>query len=171
LSEQSSFIELAGYERLRDQERRIWYSPVAIVLALVGLAGAGYAFYHLRGGLEDFPARSYYGLGVLALSYLALAVYYYGYRFRRVKCPSCDTVMRRYVADMDDGSWRRFIRAYERDGRYYREPFGEDDTRRWVRLMKVVRACPECRTYVDCARLHEQTCTEEELARLQLPPP
>ena len=142
MSRRRPFIELADYERLRDLERRTYYSPVAILLTLVGLAGGVYWFWGLRRGLEVFPQTFLLGYGIFLAAYLGLLAYYYGFRFRRLKCPGCDQIMQPYLANLDEGGWRRFIRAIEVDGRYYREPFDADDARPWVRLMKSVWRLP-----------------------------
>jgi hypothetical protein len=159
-------IHLAGYQRLKDLERRIWYSPLSLAVYAIGLAGAAYGFWNLRGGVAAIGPGVLVGHGVFIGSYALLWAYFYGYRFRRLKCPGCGEVMQPFLADFEEGPWRRFILAIEIGGRYYRRPYGEDDRRSWIRLMKHVRACPCCKTYVDCSRMHQQTCTEAELAQL-----
>jgi len=163
---QQSSIDLTGYKRLQDLERRIWYSPVSILMYAISLAGAAYEFWNLRGGLETIPRGLLVGHVLMIASYALLWSYFYGYRFRCLKCPGCDQLMQPFLADFAEGPWRRFIMAIEIGGRYYRRPFDEDDRRSWIRLMKHIRACPTCKTYVDCSRMHQQTCTEAELAQL-----
>jgi hypothetical protein len=160
-------IDLNGFERLRDVERRIFYSPTAILLTLIGLGGGVYLFWSLRLGVEVFPQSFLIGYGIFLASYLGLLAYFYLYRFRRLACTSCGQRMQPFAADLDEGGWRRFIRAVQIDGRYYRQPFDADDVRPSVRLMKLVRACPPCGTFVDCSRLLQETCTEEELAQIR----
>jgi len=167
MSKQLPTIDLGGYQRLTDLERRIWYSPLSIAVYSIGLAGAAYEFWNLRGGLAAIPRGMFIGHGLFIASYVFLWAYFYGYRFRRLKCPGCDQRMQPFVADFDDGPWRRFIMAIEIGGRFYRRPYGEDDRRSWIRLMKHVRACPGCHTFVDCSRLHQQSCTDAELAQLR----
>jgi hypothetical protein len=147
MSRQHPFIELEGYERLHALERRIAYSPTAIILSLIGLAGGVYSFSRLGREPEVLSANFLLGYGVVLATYLALLAYYYGYRFRRLKCPGCGLLMQAHIADMEEGAWRRLILAFEKDGRYYRRPYGEDDPRPWIRLMRVVRACPRCRRF------------------------
>jgi hypothetical protein len=162
------FIELAGFERLHALERRVYYSPVAIFLTLIALGAAVYWFWSLGLGVERFFAEPFFiGYGVFLASYAGLICYYYLYRFRRLPCPSCGQIMQPYVADMGEGGWRRMIFAIEIGGRYYRQPYDEDDRRPWIRLMKHVRACRDCRKFFDCSRLVMETCTEDELALLE----
>jgi hypothetical protein len=160
-------IELTGFERLHALERRIYYSPVAVGLALIGIGGCVYWFWSMRRGLDAFPVSFFIAYGLFLISYLGTLAYLYGYRFRRLKCPGCDQQMQAFAADMGEGAWRRLILAFEIEGRYYRRPLDEDDRRPWVRLMKGVRACTKCRTFVDCSRLHQETCTAEELEVLE----
>jgi hypothetical protein len=159
-----TFIDLAFYERLHALERRLWYSPIGLALFVIGIAGGAYAFWNMGSG-PDFFSRPHdvcLGYGVFMGSYLALFCYYV-VRFGRAKCPRCHERMQGYVADFGEGRWRSFICTIEINGRCYRQPYSEDDTRPWIRLMKMVRACPQCRTYVESGRIHEETCTEEEL--------
>src|SRR4051812_17131804 len=102
-SKHEPFIELQNYERLHDVERRIWYSPMAIILAAPGLAAAAYTFWGLSQGFIVAPQHLFVGYGVFLAAYGALLAYYHAYRFRRVKCPGCDAVMQPYVADLDAG--------------------------------------------------------------------
>jgi hypothetical protein len=167
MSRRDPWIELAGYERLHDLERRIWYSPVAIGLFLVGLGAAAYTFWSLSHGIVFFSDHLFLGYAIFLAPYGALFCYYFGYRFRRLKCPGCGELMQPYVTDMEEGSWRRFIQAFEIQGRYYRRPYDEDDHRPWVRLQKRVYACQRCNAFVDCSRLHFETCTEDELEQIR----
>jgi len=167
MSRNHPLIDLTGFERLRALERRVYYSPVAIALALIGLCGGAYVLWSLRLGPEMFSQHFLIGYGLFLASYLGLLGYLYVYRFRRLACPSCGQLMQAFVADLDDGTWRRFIFALEINGRYYRRPYDEDDRRPWIRLMKQVRACPRCRTIVDCSRLLHETCTDEELEQIR----
>jgi hypothetical protein len=120
----------------------------------------------LRRGLDAFPWDFAIAYGTFLASYLGLLAYLYGYRFRRLACPGCSERMLSFVADMDDGTWRHWLGVRQFEGRFYREPLDADDPRPWVRWMKSVRACLRCRTYVDCSRLIEETCTEAELGQL-----
>src|SRR5688572_11461515 len=104
-------IDLAGFERLHVLERRIYYSPTAIVLALVGIAGCVYWFWSLRRGLDAFRRDFFIAYGLFLASYLGTLAYLYGYRFRRLRCPGCDQRMQEFTADMDEGGWRRLVRA------------------------------------------------------------
>lgn len=92
---------------------------------------------------------------------------FYGYRFRRLKCPDCDQLTQAGIADLDESGPQRWLRAVELNGRFCLRPYDEDDRRPWVRLMKLVRACPRCRTFVDCSHISHETCTPEELTRLE----
>ena len=166
MSHQYPPIELAGFQRMSDLERRIWYSPVSIMVYLISLSGAVYEIWNFQNGLAAIPRSILVGHGLFIGSYALMWAYFYGYRFPRLKCPGCEQLMQPFVADFEEGPWRRFIMAIEIGGRFYRRSFDKDDGRRWIRLMKMVRACPRCRTFVDCSRLHQQTCTEEELAQL-----
>src|SRR3954451_4055292 len=154
-------IDLAGYRRLLDVERRIWYSPISILVYLIGLAGAAYGFWNLKHGLAAIPRGMFIGHGLFIASYAMLWAYFYGYRFRRLKCPDCGQQMQSFAADFEEGPWRRFIMAIEIGGRFYPRPYGEDNFRHWIRLMNLARACPRCHTFVDCSRMHQQTCTDE----------
>ena len=85
-------------------------------------------------------------------------------------CPHCGGAMSRHVADVDPADQGRWWAKRSRtlDGRLYAAPvLGEGDRRPWVRVMKEVRACTACQVYIDPDYPHEQTCSEEELARLQ----
>jgi hypothetical protein len=159
-------IDLAGYQRLTELERRIWYSPLSIAVYAISLAGAAYEFWNLRAGIAAITRGMLIGHALFIASYVFLWAYFYGYRFRRLKCPGCGELMQGFLADFEEGPWRRFIMAIEIGGRYYRRPFGEGDHRSWIRLMKHIRACPRCKTYVDCSRMHQQTCSEAELGQV-----
>lgn len=159
-------IDLAGYQRLTDLERRIWYSPVAIVLALIGLVAAACTFWGLSRGFILEPQYFIAGYAVFLAAYGALFAYYHAYRFRRLKCPGCEQLMQPYITDIDDSPRLKFLQQVQIAGRYYRRPYDEDDHRPWVRLMIHIRACPECKTFVNCSRLHLQTCTDEELSQI-----
>jgi hypothetical protein len=161
------FIELAGYQRLEDVERRIWYSPTAIVLGVLGLCAAGYMFWALIRGIVVAPEQFALGYAFFLAAYGALFAYYHWHRFRNVKCPGCEQVMQPYVADLDGGSATRLLSRVEIGGRHYRPPYEEDDHRPWIRLMAMVRACRECKTYVSCSRLHYESCTDEELGLIR----
>jgi hypothetical protein len=161
-----SFIDLAGYRRLPEVERAIWYSPVTIGLALVALVGAVYAFGALGRGFIVEPMHFMVGYAILLGGYGATFAYCQGYRFRHVKCPGCDEVMQPYIADLDSSPNYQLLGSVEIGGRYYRRPYDEDDRRPWVRLMVRVRACGQCQTFVSCSRLHRETCTEEELGKI-----
>ncbi len=160
-------IDLAGYERLHDVERRVWYSPVAIVLAIIGFAAAGYAFWGLGRGFPVSPQHTFIGYAVFLGVYGCLLAYYYGYRFRRLKCPGCEQLMQPYLTDLGDEGGFGILRQVNISGRSYRPPYHEDDDRPWVRLMLHVRACPDCKKFVSCSRLHFETCSEEELAQIR----
>jgi len=166
-SRHDPWIELAGYQRLHDLELRIWYSPVAIGLFLIGLGAAAYIFWSLSQGILSFSNHLILGYAIFLASYGALFCYYFGYRFRHLKCPGCGELMQPFVADMEEGRWRNFIQAIEIKGRYYRRPYDEDDRRPWIRLQKMVRACPRCKSFVDCSRLHFESCTEDELEQIR----
>ena len=159
-----SSINLAGYERLKDLERQIWYSPVAIVLSVIGFVAAGYAFWGLSRGFPMTPQHTFIGYAVVLGAYGCLIAYYHVYRFRRVRCPCCDRIMQPYVTDLGDEPDFSILRQVNIGGRAYRHPYDEDDHRPWVRLMLHVRACTKCKTFVNCCRLHLETCTDEELA-------
>jgi len=163
MARQQRFIDLTGYERLHDVERRIWYSPAAIVLGLIGLAAAAYTFWGLSRGF----ILPHVGYGVFLATYGLLFAYYFWYRFQRVKCPGCDQIMQPYVTDVDVSLNLKLVRTVEIGGRHYREPWAEDDRRPWVRLMWRVCACEACKTYVNCSRLYLETCTDEELAQIR----
>ena len=160
-------IDLAGYQRLHDVERRIWYSPAAIVLALIGLCAAAYTFWGLSRGFVLAPQHMMVSYAVFLAAYGALAAYYHAYRFRLLKCPGCEQVMRPYITDLDDSPRLKFLQQVQIAGRYYRRPYDEDDHRLWVRLMIHIRGCPECKTFVNCYRLHLESCTEEELGQIR----
>src|SRR3954469_17162351 len=92
-------IDLTGYKRLEDLERRIWYSPPSIALYSIGCAGAFYELWNLRQGLAAIPRGMFVGHGLFVASYALLWAYFYGYRFRRLKCPGCDQLMQPFIAD------------------------------------------------------------------------
>src|SRR5262245_13843791 len=161
------FIELDGYQRLEEVERRIWYAPPAIGLAGVGLVGAGLITWSLWRGVVNAPAYLASGYAVFLGAYGALFAYYHWHRFHRVECPQCEQVMQPYLTDLDDNYGLGLLGGVNIDGRRYRPPYDEDDRRPWVRLMAMVRACRRCQTYVNCSRLHYETCTDEELGQIQ----
>jgi hypothetical protein len=74
--------------------------------------------------------------------------------------------MQPFINDVDDPG-PRILRVVEIAGRFYRPPYSEDDNRPWIRLMVHIRACPTCKTFVNCSRLHYETCTEEELGLIR----
>jgi hypothetical protein len=114
-----------------------------------------------------FPQRLLIGYAIFLATYLGLLAYLYVYRFRRLKCPDCEQLMQAGIADLDESGPQRWLRAVELNGRFYLRPYDENDRRSWVRLMKLVRACPRCRTFVDCSHISHETCTAEELTRLE----
>lgn len=167
ISNHQPSIELRHYERLHEVERRIWYSPIAIGLALVGLVAAGYTFWALSRGFIVVYGQVFAGYAVVLAAYGAMLFYYFGYRFQRVKCPGCGEIMRPFVTDLDESPKLKLLTTIEIGGRHYRQPYDEDDRRPWIRLMAKVRACLECKKYVNCSRLHFETCTEEELGKIR----
>jgi hypothetical protein len=162
-------IELAGFRRLMDVERRIWYAPAAFALGGVGLVGFGFMFWSLCRGVVQQPLYLAIGYAIFLAAYGGLFAYYQWYRLSRVKCPGCGQVLQPYVADCGDWPRFRFLARREINGRFFRPPYDEDDRRPWVRLMVIVRGCKACKTYVSCARLHFETCTAAELSLLQQP--
>ena len=48
MSHQHPPIDLDGFQRLSDLERRIWYSPVSIMVYLIGLSGAVYEIWNFQ---------------------------------------------------------------------------------------------------------------------------
>src|SRR5262245_57186371 len=147
-------IELAGFRRLEDVERGIWYSPAAIALAAVGLVGSVIVLWCLARGAIVQPQFLAVGYGIFLASYGGLFVYYHWYRFSRVKCPGCGRILEPFVSDYADSPAFRFLGGREIGGRYYRAPYNENDRRPWVRLMLMVRGCTACKTFVSCSRLH-----------------
>src|SRR5262245_48820805 len=134
MAHRDPYIELAGFRRLEDVERRIWYAPTAIVLSVVGLVGAAVAFWSLSRGFFAAPRYLTAGYVVVLGAYGALFAYYHWYRFRRVLCPGCGQCMQPYLADSAEIPGFRFLGARQIDGRFYRAPFDENDRRPWVRL-------------------------------------
>jgi len=156
-------IDLRGYQRLRDLERHVSYSPASIALVLlacVGLAVLGYGQYLTFHTPDSGFGILLGGFGLTAGSFCGI-IGYLKWRLSRLKCPHCDGEMRRYLVDLPDDF--RFP-GYAIDGRRYCQPFGDDHE---VRLMKVVRACAPCRTYVDGLELHQETCQEDDLERIR----
>lgn len=166
-SRRASTIDLKSFKRLPDLERRVWYSPVAIGIGLAGLAAAAYTFWCLTRGMILAPQHLFIGYGAFLIAYFGLMAYYYAYRFPNLKCPGCGKHMSAFVADTEEGGWRSVVKALEINGRFYKKPFDDDDRRPWVRVMRMIRACPKCKTFVDCARFHFETCDENELHQLE----
>jgi hypothetical protein len=162
-----STIALTGYQRLHDLERRVWYSPVAIGIGLAGLSAAAYTFWCLTRGLLIAPQHLFIGYGAFISAYVGLFVYYYAYRFPHLKCSGCGRHMSSFVADTEEGGWRNVVKALEINGRFYRQPLDGDDHRPWIRVMRMVRSGPDCKTFVDCARFHFETCDEDELYEIE----
>jgi hypothetical protein len=79
--------------------------------------------------------------------------------------------MDRFIADLEEGEANRWgsTRTVYLDGRLYSDSILRegDNQPRWLRLMKEVRACLLCRSYVDCSNPHEQSCSVRELERIQ----
>jgi len=163
---QQPTIDLAGYRRLSDLERHIWYSPLSVAVYLICLAAVAFELWNLRRGLVAIPRSILVGHALFVASYAVLWAYFYGYRFRQLKCPGCDQLMQPFVADLEDGTWRRFMWAFAIGGRFYRRAYQKHGRGPWIHLMRTVCACPRCRTFVDCSRLHQQPCTLEELTQL-----
>jgi hypothetical protein len=161
MAKHDSFIDLKGYERQHNLERQVWYSPIAIGIGLLGLAAAAYTFWNLTRGVVIAPFQLFVGYGAFLLAYFGLLAYYYAYRFRRLKCPGCGKGFQPHVADMS------LVQSLEIGGRYYRRPHDGDDQRPWIRLMRMVRACQRCKTFVDCSRFHYETCTKDELYQIE----
>jgi hypothetical protein len=106
------------------------------------------------------------GFGLIVGAFGGLAGYA-KWQLSRLQCPGCAGRMPKYVTDLPDDCRMRWIRGYEIDGRYYCEPFGNDNDRRsLIRLMKAVRACTHCRTYVDIEAYHQQTCLDDDWERI-----
>jgi hypothetical protein len=171
-------INLEGYERLRHLEHGLTWSPVSVALSLVAWAGllltgvCGFAlFISLSQGPNETWAIAVAGAAVVSAAAVGLERAYTFYRLARLPCPRCDRILSRYVADLEKAEWGRWggIRRVWLDGHLYSAPFIGDveDRRQRVRLMKEVRACASCRTYVDCREPHERTCSGEELERLR----
>jgi hypothetical protein len=160
-------IELAGFQRLADLQRRVNCSPVAVLLVLIGVAGGIHVLWSLRLGVEAMPQSLLVGYGTFMASYLGLLAYYHWYRFPRLRCPQCGERMQANLADLDDASRPKLLSTVELSGRYYLRPYDEDDRRPWVRLMRLVRACAGCKTFIECSHLHFETCTADELALLE----
>jgi hypothetical protein len=163
-------IDLRGYERLRDLERQVSYSPVIIALVVIGCVGLGVLGYGLHAAL-DTPDP---GLGVPLTGFVFIAAsvgglsLYFRRRLARLQCPRCAGNLQPYLVDLPDGCLSCLMPGFEIDGRYYCHPFGDEDDRRpFVRLMKVARACEPCRTYLDCSQYHQQTCLEDDLERVR----
>jgi hypothetical protein len=163
-------IDLRGYQRLRALERRVSYSPVGIALGWIGCVGLGllgYGQYTTLQTADDGFAILLTGFFMLVAAVCGLTGYL-TWRLPRLKCPRCAGAMPKFVMDWPDDCRRRWLPGYEIDGRYYCEPFGDDnDQRPWVRLMKVVRCCEACQTYLDFGELHQQTCLEDDLERIR----
>ena len=159
-------IDLAGYQRLQDFERRIWYSPVAIVLSVIILAAAGYAFWGLSRGFPTTPHHTFIGYALVLGAYGSFFAYC-RYRFRYLKCPDCQQLMQPYITDLSEERPFNLLPQVRFGGRTYRRPYDEDDHRPWIRLMLHVRACDHCKTFVNCSRLHFETCTDEELSQIR----
>jgi hypothetical protein len=160
-------IDLQGYERLRAIEKRIDYSPVGIVLLVIGCVGLGMLAYGLQGafnGADSGPTIPLAGFGLTVGSFCGL-IGFLKWRLSRLKCPHCGAKLQRCSVDLTEGiRWP----GYEIDGRYYCQPFGDDhDHRPWVRLMKAVRVCEPCRSYVDGHELLQETCREDDLERIR----
>jgi len=171
-----SSLGLSGYRRLSELERAVWYSPVAIAIAIVGLVGAIFALWGISRGVTQFPPQLVFGYAAFLAAYGALFAYYHAYRFQRLSCPDCGERMQAFVSDLDDNSQEKdsqpkhslpkMLARVRFGGRSYRPPYDEDDRRPWVRLMVHVRACQGCKTFVSCARVHFETCTPDELAEI-----
>ena len=161
------FIELAGFRRLEEEESRIWYAPPAFGLAGVGLVGAGVILWSMSRGILNSTPYLVAGYAIFLGSYGLLFLYYHWYRFSRVKCPGCGQTMQPFLTDSPDNPCFRFLGGLRIGGRHFQPPHDEHDRRPFVRLMLMVRACPACKTFVSCSRLHYQTCTEEELGQIR----
>src|SRR5262245_21260458 len=99
-----SKIILSGYQRLEDLERRVWYSPMAIVITMVCLGAGANMFWGLSRGIINDPQRLVVGYAIFLAAYGALYAYYHAYRFRFLKCPGCEQVMKPHIAYLDDTS-------------------------------------------------------------------
>jgi hypothetical protein len=162
-------INLSGYQRQRELERRLSYSPVGFALAAVGCVGLGV----LAVGQYATFQNSDFSFGILLVGFgITLGAFggmagYLTWRLSRLKCPCCGGATPRFVTDLSEDSRGRWIARYEIDGRYCCPPFGDDnDTRPFVRLMNVVRACQACRTYFNFGEIHQQTCLEDDWERI-----
>jgi hypothetical protein len=160
-------IDLRGYQRLHALERRVLYSPVGITLLVLGCVGLGVVGYGQYLTFQT-PGSGFGilmgGFGLTAGAFCGM-IGYLKWRLSRLKCPHCGGVLWRYVVDLPGGCR---VPGYAINGRYYCQPFGDDhDHRPWVRLMKVVRACESCRTYVDGSEFHQETCQEEDLEHIR----
>jgi hypothetical protein len=166
MGKQQPTIDLAGYQRLAHLERQVWYSPLNVTVYLICLAPAAIGIWNLK---HDHVAI----LGILCghamfiLCYFVLSAYFYSYCFGRLKCPGCDQLMQPFVAELEEGTWWGFnLRAFEFGGRFYHRSYHKLGRGPWMRLMRTVRACPCCHTFVDCSHLHEEPCTLDELTQL-----
>jgi hypothetical protein len=166
MGKQQPTIDLSDYQQLSYLERRIWYSPVSVIVYLICLAPAAIGLWNLKHGHLAIPAILS-GHAMFIICYFVLWAYFYGYCFGRLKCPGCDQLMQPFVAELEDGKWWGFkLKAFEIGGRFYHRSYDKHGRGPWMRLMRRVRACPHCHTFVDCSHLHEEPCTVDELTQL-----
>jgi hypothetical protein len=165
-------LDLTGYQRLRDLERGIARSPAGIALLLLTCMGLGVLGYGLFGLMPEAAVpRTGFGTPlagfILFVAGLRGLRTYQAFRLARLRCPCCGRGLAVRTADVPEVD-RLGLLVHRIDGRSYGHPRGDEhDTRPWVRLLKEVRACEPCRTYLDCSRLQERTCTDEDLERIR----
>jgi hypothetical protein len=166
MEKQQPMIDLVGYERLSYLERQVWYSPLSVTVYLICVAPAAFGLWNLKHAHLAIPSILC-GHALFVICYFVLWAYFYGYRFGQLKCPGCDQRMQPFVADLQDRTWWGFrLRAFEIDGHFYHRSYHKHGRGPWTRLMRRVRACPCCRTFVDCSYVHEEPCTLDELTQL-----
>lgn len=132
-------MDLTHLMRRSDLERSVDFSPVAIGIYLLILAGLGLAGWSAVGGFTPWL----YAVGAVLLV-LGLVVAGLYMQFVKFDCPDCGRRMLTRLADMEPEdvdplvSWGQ--RCFHANGHCYGRSLNEDDcpkdgTRHWVQLM------------------------------------
>jgi hypothetical protein len=176
MEDEPPILDRNGYERLTALERRVLRSPAPIawmIGAYVGLAVVVMGALLLFGAIsrEDVQLKGILVTTAGALfsaACVVMAQLVLRRRLARLTCPNCRATLAWRVADLDEGERARSLRKQVViAGRCYRAPTSEAVEGPWVRVMKEVWACEQCRIFVDPSIPHERQCTAEELARLR----
>lgn len=156
-------LDLSGWSRPTKLELYAWRSPWVVLCGIGVLVGGAVLLVSLRPDAER--ASVAFGVGFVLLVSVVGLMWARRHSIRTLPCPTCGRGLTHHRADADY-EIAGLAAPLEMNGAHYGSPFRDEyDTRRWIRLQQTVAACLTCRIYVTID-LHEETCTDEEVAAL-----